>query len=125
MNTEMTSRRDYNFLKGLLAGTVVGAGLAIWFAPRLASELRQRATDAARDLKDRASDRYEQASARVGETVNDLTRTGQRVRDDMADAVVRGAQEVERIATAAKTDPLHGTNVPPTSHTPPATPRAV
>jgi gas vesicle protein len=125
MNTEMTSRRGYRFVKGLLAGTFVGAGLAIWFAPRLASELRQRATDATRDLKERASDRYDQVNARVDETVNDLTRAGQRVRDDMADAVVRGAQEVERIATAAKTDPLDDKTIPSTGYARPATPRAV
>ena len=109
MKTEMTSRRYYRFLKGLLTGTFVGAGLAIWFAPRLAAELRQRVADSARDLRARASDRYDRVAARVDEAVEDLTRTGQDVRDDMADAVVRGAQEVERVATAAKTDRLHDT----------------
>ena len=43
-----------------------------------------------------------QASTRVGETVEDLTRKGQDVRDNVADAVARGAHEVERFATAAK-----------------------
>jgi hypothetical protein len=32
-----------------------------------------------------------------------ITQKGQSVRDDMADAVVRGANDVERIAIAAKT----------------------
>ena len=125
MKTEMTSRRDHRFLKGLLTGTFVGAGLAIWFAPRLAAELRQRVTDSARDLRARASDRYDRVSTRVDEAVEDLTRTGQDVRDDMADAVVRGAQEVERVATAAKTDRLHDTTKRSTGDGHPATPRAV
>jgi len=103
MNTEMKARGDYGFLKGLLTGTLVGAGLAIWFAPRLAAELRERVSDAARDVKAGASDRYKRVSTRVDEAVDDLTRTGQRVRNDMADAVVRGAQEVERIASSTKT----------------------
>jgi gas vesicle protein len=103
MNTEMKSRPDYGFLKGLLTGTLVGAGLAVWFAPRLAAELRERVSDAAKDVKARASDRYKRVSTRVDETVDDLAKTGQRVRNDMADAVVRGAQEVERIAVSTKT----------------------
>ena len=104
MNTDTQDRRDHGFLIGLLTGTFVGAGLAMWFAPRLRSELRQRVTDSARELGNRASERYQQANTRVGEAVDDLTKKGQSVRDDMADAVARGAREVERIATAAKTD---------------------
>jgi gas vesicle protein len=37
-------------------------------------------------------------------TVNRAIRQGQDVRDDVADAVARGAREVERYATAAKSD---------------------
>jgi gas vesicle protein len=59
--------RDYTFVAGLLAGTVVGAGLALWLAPK--------AVEATNDVRDR-----------------------------LADAVVRGAHEVERVAVAAKTD---------------------
>jgi gas vesicle protein len=67
MDTYTQERRDYGFVIGLLTGTVVGAGAAMWLAPRVASRLRQQ-------------------------------------RDDVADAVVRGAQEVERFATASKSD---------------------
>jgi len=109
MTTDTQNRRDYSFLIGLLTGTFVGAGLAIWLAPRAASELRQRVTDSARALSNRASERYQQVSTRVGEAVDDLTKKGQSVRDDVANAVVRGAHEVERVATAAKTDPVTDT----------------
>ena len=102
MNADTQERRDYGFVIGLLTGTFVGVGLAMWLAPRLASELRERVTESARDLGQRASERYEQASARVGEAVDELTRKGQDVRDDVAEAVARGAHEVERYATAAK-----------------------
>ena len=64
--------------------------------------MRQCATDSARRLGERMSDGYEQASARVGESVDELTKRGQAVRNDVADAVVRGAREVERAATAIK-----------------------
>ena len=104
MTTETEHRRDHSFLIGLLTGTFVGAGLALWLSPRAAAELRQRVTDTTRDLGDRVSERYQQVSTRVVDAVDDLTKKGQSVRDDVADAVAHGAHEVERFATAAKTD---------------------
>lgn len=103
MTSETQDRRDYTFLLGLLTGTFVGAGLAIWLVPKAAPEVRKRVTDSARELSDRASESYQQVSDRVDEAVGDLTATGQGVRGDMADAVIRGARKVERIAKAAKT----------------------
>jgi gas vesicle protein len=102
MATETRDPRDYRLAIGFLAGTAVGAGLMLWLAPRAASELRQRVTDSAKDLRQRASGRYEDASARVSAAIGVLTRKGQGVRDDVAGAVARGAHEVERYATAAK-----------------------
>jgi gas vesicle protein len=104
MNTDTQTSRDHRFLIGLLTGTFVGAGLAMWLAPRAASELRQRLTDSAKSLGQRASGQFEQTSSRVVETVDELARKGQDVRDDVADAVARGAHEVERFAMAAKSD---------------------
>jgi gas vesicle protein len=95
MNPHMQERQNYGFAIGLLSGTFVGAGLALWFAPRI-SELREHATESAKRLGRQASDR-------VGETVEDLARRGQDVRDTVADAVAHGAHEVERLATTAKT----------------------
>jgi len=87
---EMTQRPgDYRFVLGLFTGTLVGASLAAWLAPR-------------------ASEKYQQATARVGKTDGDFTQRGRDVRDDIAGAVARGAREVaqgalkiERVATAA------------------------
>lgn len=102
MNTPVQQPRDYRFVIGLLAGTVVGAGLALWLAPRAAAEIRGRIKDSAKNLGKQASDQYDQASARVGEAVDELTRTGNGVRDQMADAVARGAHQVESFAKSAK-----------------------
>jgi gas vesicle protein len=104
MNAHTHEHRDYGFVIGLVTGTFVGAGLMMWLAPRMASEFRQRMTDSARNLGQRAAEQYQQASTRVGEAVDELTRKGQGVRDDVADAVARGAHEVERYAMAAKSD---------------------
>ncbi len=103
MNSDPQEQRDYRFVIGLLTGTVVGAGLAIWFAPQ-ALELRDRLTESARNLRKRASEQYQQASDDVGDAIDGLANKGQDVRDNLADAVARGAHEVERYATAAKSD---------------------
>ena len=104
MNAHIQDHRDYTFAIGLLTGACVGAGLALWLTPRAGGELRRRIADSADELGQRAVDQYQQASARVGNAVDDLTRTGQGVRDRVADAVVRGANEVGRFAAASKTD---------------------
>jgi gas vesicle protein len=81
MNEQPQDRRDHRFLIGLIAGTVVGAGLTMWLAPRATSELRERVADSAKKLATRASG----------------------IRDNVADAVATGAHEVERFAKAVKT----------------------
>jgi len=106
MTAEIRDYRDHNFWIGLLTGTLVGAGLAIWLRPQ-GSELRQRMRDAARELGASASDRYQQASTRVDEAVDELTKQGQRLRHTVAQTIVRGAHEAERLATAIEpTDPI-------------------
>jgi gas vesicle protein len=99
-----------SFLLGLITGSAIGAGLALYFAPRLALELRQRVTDSATDLRNAASERVQAVATRVADVVEDVTKRGQAVRDGVADAVGRGAhevgrgaREVERFAEAAKT----------------------
>jgi gas vesicle protein len=91
------------FWLGMFTGSIIGAGLAIAFAPRLASELGRRVSTTVADLGDAASTGYQQVSTRVAGVVDDVTARGQAVRDDVADAVGRGAREVEQIAMAAKT----------------------
>ena len=58
---------------GVAAGMIVGAGLAIWLAPRLTSELRKRITDSAKSIGQRTSNHYARASNRFGEAVEALT----------------------------------------------------
>ena len=56
MTEDTHDRRDHRFWIGLLAGTAVGAGLAMWVLPRASAELRQRMTTSARSLRTAASD---------------------------------------------------------------------
>jgi len=75
MKSHTQSPPPYGFAIGLAAGMFVGAGLAIWLAPRSASELRELITDSATDIGQRASDHYEHARNRFGVAVDALTNT--------------------------------------------------
>jgi gas vesicle protein len=112
MSESTQEHRDYRFVIGLLTGAFVGAGLTMWLTPRSGAELRQRVTDRARDLGRRASGAYQQAGTGVGEAVGELTRKGRGVRDGVAEAVARGAHEVERHATTVKSDRAAGAATP-------------
>ena len=98
MNGQVQHDRDYRFLAGLTLGGAIGAGLALWLAPKAAAEIKERAVDSVKTLGNAASDRYRDARLRVSDAVDGLTRKGQGVRDGVCDTVVRGAQDVERSA---------------------------
>ena len=99
-------QRTYGFAIALAAGTMIGAGLALWLAPRAGAELRNRVTDTANRFGQRATEHYHQAAQAVAETVADISRQAHGVRTDGAEAVARGAREVERAPVAVKTDRL-------------------
>lgn len=59
-----------SFLMGLLAGTVLGAGLGMLFAPRSGSEMRHQLSEQAGRLRATANDTYTQATEKVGHLVD-------------------------------------------------------
>jgi len=63
-----------SFLMGLLAGTVLGAGLGMLFAPKSGSELRSQLgsqlSDSTGRLRDAADQTYSQASEKVSQMVD-------------------------------------------------------
>jgi hypothetical protein len=71
-----------SFLMGLLAGTVLGAGLGMLFAPKAGTELRNQLSEQAGRLRSTANDTYHQASEKVSQIVDrgreayDRARTG-------------------------------------------------
>ena len=103
MSTQPQENGNHHFLFGLMTGSVIGAGLTMLLAPKLASELRQRVTESATDLGNAASRSYRDVTTRVAGVVDGVTTKGQAVRDGVADAVGSGAREVERFAMASKT----------------------
>ena len=59
-----------SFLMGQLAGTVLGAGLGMLFAPKTGSELRTQIGEQAGRLRSTATDTYQQASEKVSQMVD-------------------------------------------------------
>lgn len=93
--------RGRSLAVGFLAGSVVGAGLGWFFAPRL-SALGHQTADSLQRIGAAATDRYHEAGGRLGAVVDDVTEKGKDLRDQVSDAVIRGARDVERFAEQAK-----------------------
>jgi len=85
--------RGGSFLMGLLAGTILGAGLGMLFAPKSGSELRSQIGDQAGRLRDAANETYTQASGKVGHMV-----------DRGREAYVRARSSVSNMASTATTE---------------------
>ena len=98
---ELSTPRS-NFTMGLITGGIIGAVLALAFAPRSGPVLRRSVADAAKKLGNAASEQLQDARTRVGDAVGQLVNKAQAAGDDAADAVVSGADEIARIATALK-----------------------
>jgi gas vesicle protein len=86
-----------SFIVGLLAGTVLGAGLGMLFAPKPGSELRGQLSDQANTLANQASEGYRRAS----ETAGFWAEKGKGAYDKARSAVSRGADEAQRYAQEA------------------------
>ena len=81
-----------SFLMGLLAGTVLGAGLGMLFAPRPGSELRTQLTDQASKLRTTAGGAYSQVGDRVTQMVD------------------RGREAYDRARTSTESGNMGGSN---------------
>jgi YtxH-like protein len=70
-----------SFLMGLLAGTVLGAGLGMLFAPKAGSDLRNQFTEQAGRLRTTASDAYSQATEKVSQATEKVSQMVDRGRE--------------------------------------------
>ena len=77
------------FVMGLIAGTVLGAGLGMLLAPKAGSELRGAIGEQARNFGNKASEQYRRAS----ESATGWADKGREFVNQARDAVSRGAEE--------------------------------
>ena len=99
MHAHTHERRDYDVVLALAAGTFVGAGLIMWFAPRTVFQLRDWIADATQKLRQRRYAQPRLAPAGVGETVDALIHQDQCVCDDIAAPMPHSVSEVAHYAT--------------------------
>ena len=107
------------FVMGLLAGTVIGAGLGMLFAPKAGAELRSQLSEQAGNLANTASEGYRKAAENAGEwaekgrdAAGEWAEKGQDMYGKAREAVKSGADEAQRYVRDAASD-LKGT--PPTA----------
>jgi gas vesicle protein len=79
-----------SFLMGLLAGTVLGAGLGMLFAPKTGSELRSQIGEQAGRLRTTAADGYNQATEKVSQIVDRGREAYDRARSSVSGMAAQG-----------------------------------
>jgi gas vesicle protein len=83
-----------SFLMGLLAGTVLGAGLGMLFAPKAGSELRSQIgtqlADQTGKLREVADPYYQQASEKVSQMVDKGKDAYDRARSSVSNMAAQG-----------------------------------
>ncbi|HEV3486733.1 MAG TPA: YtxH domain-containing protein [Vicinamibacterales bacterium] len=72
-----------SFLMGLLAGTVLGAGLGMLFAPKTGSEIRSQLGEQAGRLRSSANETYAQATEKVSQIMDRGREAYERARGSM------------------------------------------
>jgi gas vesicle protein len=93
-------RRDHGgggFIVGFLAGTMVGAGLGLLFAPKPGADFRNQISEQADSLANTASEGYR----RMSDTAGDLAVKGRQAYGKVRSAVSRGADGAKRFAQEA------------------------
>ena len=90
-----------SFLMGLLAGTVLGAGLGMLFAPKAGAEVRKQLSEQASRLRSTATDTYNQASEKIGQTYNQASEKLNQASERVGQIVDRGKEAYERARTSS------------------------
>ena len=101
-----------SFLMGLLAGTVLGAGLGMLFAPKSGSELRSQIgsqiADQTGKLRDAADPYYQQATEKVSQIVDRGKEAYDRARSSVSNMAAQGtsgaASPVDRAEERGRLD---------------------
>jgi gas vesicle protein len=85
-----------SFLMGLLAGTVLGAGLGMLFAPKAGADVRKQLSEQATRLRSTATDTIHQASEKLTQASNQASEKVSQIVDRGRDVVERGREAYDR-----------------------------
>lgn len=88
-----------SFLMGLLAGTVLGAGLGMLFAPKPGADVRKQLSEQATRLRSTASDTIQQASEKLTQASEKLTQASHQASEKVSQIVDRGRDAYDRAKT--------------------------
>jgi len=106
-----------SFLMGLLAGTVLGAGLGMLFAPKAGSELRSQLgtqlADQTGRLRDAAEPVYQQATEKVSQIVDRGREAYDRARSSVSNMATTGTSGSTTSSAAPQTPGTVGTTSSP------------
>ena len=95
------------FLRGLCAGTMVGAGVALLFTPRTGSQLREQLAGSAACAAAAVSSAVEALSHRGEDMARQVNRTVSQSGEDISGATA-GRTHVQGLATLGEMAALHG-----------------
>jgi len=90
-----------SFLMGLLAGTVLGAGLGMLFAPKAGAETRKQLSEQANRLRSTAGDTYQQAAEKISHASQQATEKINQASEKVSQIVDRGREAYERARTGS------------------------
>jgi gas vesicle protein len=100
---DRVEREDHGgaFLMGLLAGTVLGAGLGMLFAPKAGAEVRKQLSEQATRLRSTATDTMHQATEKLNRASSQASDKAAQVSDKVSQIVERGRDAYERGKSSA------------------------
>jgi gas vesicle protein len=84
------------FLMGMLAGTVLGAGLGMLFAPKTGSEVRRQLSEQANRLRSTANDTIHQASEKISQVSQQASDKIGQASEKVTQIVDRGREAYDR-----------------------------
>jgi len=99
------------FMMGLLAGTVLGAGLGMLLAPRSGHDLRDQLGEQAKNFGNKASEQYRRAS----ETATNWAERGRDMVQQARSAVQKGMDETRGYSGSSDTGYTGGSSSTPGS----------
>jgi gas vesicle protein len=96
---------SYGFTSGILAGAVIGGALALLFAPKSGTQLREELGESMGSVRDALAKRYRELADRAGVEVENLHEQVERAADSLEasarDFVDTAAQRARRAGPAS------------------------